>query len=809
MSNNTGAHDIDVASIWAGVRRALPGLMICTLVLGGLTFAVFALMAKRYVAETQLTITAKPTNPFNAAKSDAGRAATVTPRLDKAAINTHVRALMAPDLLIRVGNALKLSERAEFNPSIGPVDTFGRITRLFGIGGARGGESVEGLMLATMRKNLVVSSARESRFISIQFTSIDPQLAADVANGIAKAYRNSLREIPVRETNEAVAVLLPKIKKLSGEVLEAEAEAKRFRAETDQLTGGTTTQTLEQQRLATLNASLVKAEGDAARSEARLIAARDLASGGAADTLPEVQQSRIIQDLIAQRVRVERQVNEASAVLLAAHPRMRQLNADLNGLRRSIRNEIQTIVNGIAEEVRLGKLRTAQIRRQIAALKQNAVSRSGDEAKLRSLENTAKSKRDELQRLQRQLEDNRTVVDINRVPVESTIVSTARPSSQAVFPKKVPYTLLAMAATLMIGIALIISRRLLAVGGPVTHDRRASDRARQASDRPRSVADIDMGKAMRGPITQAGAPSEDAAYEPEARAEPQDDDPIEAAAEADATDPSPATVNADDARDVAVDDTRDVAVDDTRDEAIDEDDATREVMDGTVVADAYEPATPRTAAAVGATIPSYAAYLIGSAPVDGGFRQLIAGANETIDPSDEAIDLVAELSDAGSRVLLVDWNLDGKRLHSYIETDGAVALVDVMTGRADFDDVLVTLPDSNVHYIYAAEAPAHDELLDEEALNLVLDALDEAYDHVVVVSRYADARALFETIQGRFDAGMTVAEASVGTPLPSEDSFLEFEVADIEIVHYVRSVAQVADSHVADEAEEAAVDQRT
>lgn len=792
MSTNSGVQDIDVASIWAGVRKALPGLMVCTLLFGSITFAVFALMAKRYVAETQLTITAKPTNPFNAAKSDAGRAATVTPRLDKAAINTHVRALMAPDLLIKVGNSLKLAERAEFNPAIGPVDTFGRIARLLGIGGARSGESVEGRMLATMRKNLVVSSARESRFISIQFTSIDPQLAADVANAIAKAYRDTLREIPVRETNEAVAVLLPKIEKLSGEVLEAEAAAKRFRAETDQLTGGTTTQTLEQQRLATLNASLVKAEDDAAKSEARLIAARELASGGGADTLPEVQQSRIIQDLIAQRVRVERQVNEASAVLLAAHPRMRQLNADLNGLRRSIRREIQTIVNGIAEEVRLGKRRTAQIRRQIAALTQNAVSRSGDEAKLRSLENTAKSKRDELQRLQRQLEDNRTVVDINRVPVESTIVSTARPSSQAVFPKKVPYTLLAMAATLMIGIALIISRRLLAVGGPVAHDRRASDRAGQASDEPRSVADIDLGKAMRGPITEATVPDEVEKTDTEANGGPKGGGDVGEEAEADPA--ISAAVEADVGDDQAV--------------AVDMPGTDHDEADDTAVGNEFEAAT-LTAAPVGVTIPSYAAYLIGSAPVDGGFRQLIAGANEKIDPSDEAIDLVAELSDAGSRVLLVDWNLDGKRLHSYIETDGAAALVDVMAGRAEFDDVLVTLPDCNVHYIYTADAPARDELLDEEALNLVLDALDEAYDHVVVVSRYEDARALFETIQGRFDAGMTVAEASVGTPLPSEDSFLAFEVADIEIVHYVRSVAQVAEHNVAHEAEEAAVDQRT
>ncbi len=723
MSTNLGAQDIDVSSIWAGVRKALPGLMICTIVSGVITFAGLALMAKRYDAETQLTITAKPTNPFTASKNDAGTAATVTPRLDPAAINTHVRALMAPDLLINVGKSLKLGERAEFNAAIGPIDTIDQLMRLLGLAGPRSGETVESRVLATMRKNLVVSSARESRFISVRFTSIDAQVAADVANGIATAYRTSLREIPVRETNEAVAALLPKITKLSREVLEAEAVTERFRAETDQLTGGATTLTLEQQRLAALNSDLVKAEAETSKSEARLIAARELASGGAADTLPEVQQSRIIQDLIAQRVRVERQVNEARAVLLPAHPRMRRLNADLNGLRRSIRSEIRIIVNSISKEVRLGELRVERTHRQIAELKKSAVRRSGDEAKLRSLENIAKSKRDELHRLQRQLEDNRTVVDTNRVPVESTIVSNARPSSKEVFPKKGAYTLLVVAATMMLGIALTIARELIAVGRPVARNRRASDET-PPSDRDK----------LASKSTPHVAPGTDVA-----------------------------AISAGDATGTAT-----------------------AMQGGSALARPREPASF-------VTIPAYASHLISEAPVDGGVRLLITGASDAIDPRDEAIDLVAELSDAGSRVLLVDWSLEGQRLHPDIDIGDAASLVDVISGHSEFDDILVTLPDNNVHYVYSTAKPARNELLDEEGLNLVLDALDEAYDHVIVVGCYNDARALFEAIQGRFDAGMTIAEASVGTPFSNHDTFLGFDVADIEIVHYVRSVAHASE----------------
>ncbi|MGI9479246.1 MAG: GumC family protein [Hyphomicrobiaceae bacterium] len=731
MATHRGTQDIDVASIWSGVRRALPGLMICTIAAGVVTFAVLSLMAKRFDAETQLTITAKPTNPFAGAKNNAGNAATVTPRLDPAAINTHVRALMAPDLLIQVGKSLKLGERAEFNAAIGPVDALDGLMRMVGIGLPRQGASVENSMLAAMRRNLTVSSARQSRFISIRFTSTDPQVAANVANGIATAYRNSLREIPVRETNEAVAVLLPKIEKLSREVLEAEAVAKRFRAETDQLTGGATPLTLEQQRSSALNAELVKVESETAKSEARLAAARELAGGGSADTLPEVQQSRIIQDLIAQRVRVERQVNEARAVLLPAHPRMRQLNADLRGLRRAIEAEIGTIVSSIAKEVRLGQLRSEKIRVQLAELKRSAVSRSGDEAKLRSLDNTAKSKRNELERLQQQLEDNRTVVDTNRVPVESTIVSVARPSSKPVFPRTAPYTLLVMVATLMLGLALVIARELLATGRSAEPSRSAAEPAR-ASERDKPA------------VPEA---------QPEVRGSPS---------------------------------------------------ASASAMSASLSA----PGQP-AAAGRNMSIPDYARHFIDSAPVEGGFRLLIAGAGGDIDPSDEATDLVAELSDSGARVLLVDWSLDGRPLHTDIDTDGAASLVDLMAGNAEFDDILVTLPDSNVHYAYSTTEPGRPELSDEDSLNLILDALDEAYDHVIVAGRYDDARALFEAIQGRFDAGMTVAQAEVGIPLANDSSFLGFDVADIEIIHYVRSVASPAARQVPTTAQRSGASQRT
>ncbi|MEL6216641.1 MAG: hypothetical protein AAFQ99_13310 [Pseudomonadota bacterium] len=79
--------------------------------------------------------------------------------------------------------------------------------------------------------------------------------------------------------------------------------------------------------------------------------------------------------------------------------------------------------------------------------------------------------------------------------------------------------------------------------------------------------------------------------------------------------------------------------------------------------------------------------------------------------------------------------------------------------------------------------------LDPDSANLVLDALDEAYDHIMVVGDHAASRALFELIQGRFDAGITVADQRRRTSVleDSENSFLGFEVTDIDVIQYERS----------------------
>jgi Mrp family chromosome partitioning ATPase len=174
---------------------------------------------------------------------------------------------------------------------------------------------------------------------------------------------------------------------------------------------------------------------------------------------------------------------------------------------------------------------------------------------------------------------------------------------------------------------------------------------------------------------------------------------------------------------------------------------------------------------------------------DSGYRTLLTGACEGIDATAEAIELVNALARRGAQVILIDWDSTGKGMAPSIDLDRTVGLNDLLCGDANFGEIIQRLPGTSVHAIASGKAlELSPETVDPDRLNLILDALDEAYDHIVVTGRHDEARKLFETIEGRFDTGIIVVEHDKDAPVLSDmdGTFLGFEVANIDIIHFER-----------------------
>jgi uncharacterized protein involved in exopolysaccharide biosynthesis len=181
--------DIDLTALWAALRRAAPRLIAVSVAAGILTYVVLSLMAPRYESQAELAIVAKGTaNPFANPNNSGSGLDTLPARMDREAVNTHIRSLLSTDLAAKVSAELDLKSRREFNPALGPVDSLDAVFYTVGLGGIKPGISTDDVVLNEFFSRLDVFSPAESRVINIRFTSVDPDLAASAANALAEAY---------------------------------------------------------------------------------------------------------------------------------------------------------------------------------------------------------------------------------------------------------------------------------------------------------------------------------------------------------------------------------------------------------------------------------------------------------------------------------------------------------------------------------------------------------------------------------------------------------------------------------------------
>jgi len=739
--SSASPENIDPATLWGSIAKSLPWLMIWTLAVMGATFGLLSMVAPRYQSEAQMTIDAKTaTNPFSDPKQISPGAESTASQMDREAINTHIKSLQSPALAADIVAKLRLKDKVEFNSELGDVDLLSQGMRMIGLGGGRPGQSEQDRVLEAYFRSLDVYSAKESRFIGLRFTSTDPQLAADIPNALAEAYREQLAGRKVEETKDVQDALLPKIEQLTKDVAGAEVAVEQFRGKTDSFNSGAQKQTLNEQQLGELTAELSRAQAARSESEARARSAVEMARGGAGEVLPDVQRSPLIQNLVQQRVRAERQIAEVSATLLPGHPRMQQLNADLAGLKKQIAAEVAKIVDGLGKEAKVAAERETSIKKRLSDLKVTVVNAGPDEAKLKMLVADAKSKRDELERLQAQYNVNRTRAESKAVPVEAKVLSPAYASSVAVFPKKGALTAIAALAAFLIGLALVVLKAV------------ASGARTPGGALPQGGAKRDMRSRkgdMVGPIVEPVMASGGAVTAAADRLVP-DFAPSLGSSQADAR-PGPS-------------------------------------------ASTEAAAKPLQATAgqglVFGTNDALLAHIVDRTPERGGFRTLVAGETGAVDASEVALALAKGLAHAGQPVILVEWTYGAVQVARSAGLDAAPGLAELISGEATFENVIGCIPDTECHFIasgaHLGEAATD---IDPDQLNLVLDALDEAYAHIVIVGEHDSVRHLFETIQGRCDCGVVVAANSPTVLRDPGDTFLGFEVADIEIIRMERDDA--------------------
>ncbi|MER8902241.1 exopolysaccharide transport family protein [Mesorhizobium sp. M0772] len=695
MSDQSAAADVDVdlRQLFASLARNWLRILVITLLVTGLAFAFAWLATPHYKATTQLKIQLSEsayTRPAGTNEDD-------KPVLDAEGVATEVQVISSSDILKQVAADLKLGDKPEFNYALG----MSPVTRLLVIAGLKSDPEeipLEERVLTKMRDKLNVYGVEKTRVIAVEFSSEDPQLAADIPNAIAKAYLAYQADAKTKSNAAATAFLGPEIDDLQKQVRDAEAKVAAFRsAQSDLLMGGNNS-VLATQQLSELSTELSRVRASRASAEATAERVRQaLQNGGSLDAVPEVLSSDLIQRLRERQIELRTNIADLSTTLLDNHPRLRAMRSQLADLDGQIRNEAQKIMRGLLTQAQTAQARENQLISDVNKLKA-ASSRAGEEqVQLDALQREANVRR---QQLESYMASFREVSSRkNYLPVDASVFSEARVPSEPYFPKLVPIVGAALVGSLLLMSVITLLQELF------------SGRAMRPAPGARfeRIEQVAM-SAMSAPVVHP-----------------------EPAPEVVEVDDQPTTVES---------------------ELVPEPEPAPSVLEGAAAAGSEPQAEPVRSSLGEIDVEKAAEKLIAS-----GAARAIFVSPEGDEAAASAVLVAREVSDAGLRVLLLDLTASGAASRPMLDSGVFPGITNLLASEAQFSDVIHADLYSDCHVVPVGTADPVRAMRAADRLPIIMQSLTTAYDLVIVECGPADAQGISRLVGDSTEVFMSMLQA--------------------------------------------------
>ena len=381
--------DTSIGSIFSELNRKKLWIFLPTL-LAFLGAAVFVNVVKpKYTGESKVLLENRDNYFTRPDKEQRGN----DPPLDAEAVQSQVQTIMSRDIAKTAIKKLDLASREEFDPVKKETSALKRVLALLGVAKDPLQSSPEERILENYYDKLLVFNVGKSRVISIEFSSRDPDLAYRGANLIADEYISFQRDAKKSTTQGASAWLAQAMEPMRAKVAEAEARVEAFRSENGLLVGASNA-TIATQQLGEMNTQMSNARSTQTelQSKARMI--REALRSGRIFETSEVVNNELVRRLLEQRVTMKTQIALEERSLLPGHPRMKELNAQLNDLEGQIRLAAERTARTMENDAKVAGARVQSIQAEFEGQKRTASSANEHEVQLRALEREARALRE-------------------------------------------------------------------------------------------------------------------------------------------------------------------------------------------------------------------------------------------------------------------------------------------------------------------------------------------------------------------------------------------------------------------------------
>jgi uncharacterized protein involved in exopolysaccharide biosynthesis/Mrp family chromosome partitioning ATPase len=728
MSGTNGSDqdvDIDLGRVATALWQRRGRILAVTALAAVGALVVTSVMTPSYKAETRLLIESRSRN-LTAADANVAN----DPVLDALNITSQAQLLQSTDLIRRVARELNLAKYKEFDPAAKSL-----IPDLLVMTGLKPDPmslDPEDRVVEKFREKLQVYAVENSRVIAIEFSSHDPKLAASVPNKMAEVYLQLQSGAKIGNHQETAKWLEPEIASLTQKVKEAEGKVADYRSSNGLFqTNGAGS--FSSQQLNDISTELTRVRGERATAEARAENVRAaLKAGRGPDTISDVVSSQVVQRLKEAEANLQAQISDQSTSLLEGHPRLKGLRAQLAQIRQQIANETQKVLASLDSEAEVSRLRERQLMTQLNTLKADSARAGEEEVGLRALDREATAQRQLLETYLARYREATSRLDGNATPADARIVSQAVEPSEPFFPKIIPIVIVVTLATLIVSCLIVMITELFS-GRALRPANREADFAPDRITDEKTVRE-------RASVTTSVTPA--AVIAPAAITPPVVSSTVvterETASKAEAVEiAAPAPTARQPMRELV---TETVILPPAPETQVAEKAAVAEVE----AAESVEPADAAPLVDYDFTIGSVVHYLQRHlVPV------AVAVSPAGDDGSTATVMLARAVAETGRTVVLIDLTGTSCPTRLMAEHDRLTGITDLLCGESAFGDAIHRDRLSDAHIVPQGVSDPIRAMRAADRLTMIIDALSDAYDLVLVECGPADTASLGRLIRGQ------------------------------------------------------------
>jgi uncharacterized protein involved in exopolysaccharide biosynthesis len=310
-------------------------------------------------------------------------------------VESQARIVVSEGVLARAVEAEKLADDPFFNgEASSPIAHWMQVLGLQKPKPTTEAERTRAAIIA-LGDRVTVRRPERTFVMDVSVKANQPEKAAALANAVAQAYFDQQNAAYADMAHRAATVLTSRLDDLRGRVREAETRVQAFKTAHGLV--GTRAQLSSEQQLTDANAQLAQAQGRVVIAQARLDEAQRLTSTGAEGTTPEAVNSPTISLLRGQQAEARRRLDNALEQLGPRHPTVRDAQAEVDGLQRSIAAELGRL--GQAARVEFRRAQSAQAAQKLTVDRLSEQAQKTSDALL------------QLNQLEREVDINKNLLD--------------------------------------------------------------------------------------------------------------------------------------------------------------------------------------------------------------------------------------------------------------------------------------------------------------------------------------------------------------------------------------------------------------